>query len=111
MTSPSIRRRVSVIRGRAREFTEPLELALELERLVVEHRLAAGLSPARPDRVLCLAAMRHSEAMCERDFFAHIDPTDGGDAADRVLALGGHGWHLIAENLAAGQRNARQVFD
>jgi len=111
MTTRAPRRHAIFIAGIPPAVTEPFEFARALERLVADHRRALGLSPAPAHRTLAVAATSHSERMRRLGFFDHRDPHDGTHAYDRVTAVDAQRWTLIAENLAAGQWNARQVLD
>jgi uncharacterized protein YkwD len=49
---------------------------------------------------LAAVAEAHSQDMCDRDFFAHVNP-DGDDAAARVTEAQ-IPWNRLAENIAGG---------
>jgi uncharacterized protein YkwD len=59
------------------------------------------------DSGLARAAQQHSEDMVRRAFFAHENP-DGAQVWDRALAAG-YRYRKVAENIAAGQRTAKEV--
>lgn len=59
------------------------------------------------DDRLATAALRHTEDMVRRRFFAHQSP-DGTQVWDRALAAG-YGYRKVAENIAAGQRTPADV--
>ena len=55
------------------------------------------------------AAVRHSIDMTENDFFSHTG-SDSSSVADRVDAAG-YPWQTVGENIAAGQRTAKEAMD
>lgn len=55
------------------------------------------------------AAQRHSTDMSENDFFSHIG-SDNSNVAERVDASG-YPWQSVGENIAAGQRSAKEAMD
>ena len=65
---------------------------------------ALTLSP-----VLARAAAAHARDMAQHDFFEHRG-SDGSQVADRVTRAG-YRWRAVAENIAAGQSDARSVVD
>src|SRR5579884_1191188 len=88
----------------------PLILAQELERLVSAHREWVGVCPLHHSATLAAAARQHAQRMRNLGFFAHRDPHDLSTPADRVLCIAPGQWSLIAENLAAGQLHAEEIF-
>lgn len=58
---------------------------------------------------LYLAAIRHSIDMTENDFFSHTG-SDSSSVADRVDTTG-YPWQTVGENIAAGQRTAKEAMD
>lgn len=70
-------------------------------------RAAAGLTRLTVEARLTAAALAHSTDMAARDFFAHESP-EGRSVADRVTAAG-YAYRIVAENIAAGQRDAAEV--
>jgi stress response protein SCP2 len=70
-------------------------------------RAAAGLAPLTVEARLTAAALAHGTDMAARDFFAHESP-EGRSVADRVTAAG-YAYRIVAENIAAGQRDAAEV--
>ncbi|UGT45124.1 CAP domain-containing protein [Nocardia yamanashiensis] len=72
-------------------------------------RAAAGLPPLTHDPRLSEVARAHSADMIRRGYFAHTSP-EGAQPWDRTAAA-----HIdfrgIAENIAWGQRSAREVVD
>ena len=76
--------------------------------LVNGERRARGLAPLRSDRRLRAAARRHAAAMGTGGFFDHHG-RGGDDHGDRIAAQGYRAC-LSGENIAWGQRSAREVF-
>lgn len=72
-------------------------------------RAAAGLPPLAHDPRLSAVALAHSADMIQRGYFAHASP-DGAQPWDRTKASG-IDFRGIAENIAWGQRSAREVVD
>jgi uncharacterized protein YkwD len=72
-------------------------------------RIRNGLDPLRPNAFLDRAAMTHAQDMVNRDFFSHFNP-DGAGPGDRAEAAG-YDFSMVLENLAAGQRDARDAVD
>jgi uncharacterized protein YkwD len=70
-------------------------------------RARHGLRPLTVDARLARAAQAHSVDMVRRAFFAHENP-DGKQVWDRAVAAG-YPYRKVAENIAAGQRTAREV--
>ncbi|OAA24694.1 hypothetical protein UG55_102826 [Frankia sp. EI5c] len=83
------------------------DILAEVLALTNAERARAGLRPLTAEPRLAAAAARHSADMAARGFFAHDTP-EGGTPADRVLACG-YAYSVVAENIAAGQRTAREV--
>ncbi|GAA1976669.1 hypothetical protein GCM10009718_11160 [Isoptericola halotolerans] len=79
--------------------------ALVLE-LVNAERAAVGCGALRADAGLDDLALRHSEDMAARGYFAHTTP-DGLTPWDRAAAAGVQG--AAAENIARGQQDAAEV--
>jgi uncharacterized protein YkwD len=66
-------------------------------------RARHGLAPVSSSRALHSAAIRHSDDMMARDYFAHTSPT-GSTMTDRILKTGyvsGFNW-IAGETLAWG---------
>ena len=55
------------------------------------------------------AALRHSNDMSSNDFFSHTG-SDSSTVAERVDAAG-YPWQTVGENIAAGQRSAKEAMD
>lgn len=68
-----------------------------------------GLPTLRPNAFLDRAAVAHAQDMVNRDFFSHYNPDNVGPG-DRAEAAG-YDFTLVLENLAAGQRDARDAVD
>jgi uncharacterized protein YkwD len=66
-----------------------------------------GLLPLTLDRRLTEAALGHARAMADRDFFSHVG-ADGSSMGGRLTAAG-YVWRLVAENLAAGMKDAKEA--
>ena len=72
-------------------------------------RARAGLSAVRVDQRLVNAAQAHSADQAARDALSHAGG-DGSDLASRV-ARQGYAYGTVAENVAAGYRDAASVVD
>jgi stress response protein SCP2 len=66
-----------------------------------------GLATLAVDARLGAAAQLHSVDMVRRGFFSHQNP-DGEQVSDRAAAVG-YPYRKVAENIAAGQRDAAEV--
>jgi len=78
--------------------------------LVNDERLAnGGLPPLKQVSELNAAAGGHSQAMAERDFFAHCDPDTGKSPWVRMTDAG-YQWSGAAENIAAGYTSPATVM-
>ncbi|MDO9408351.1 CAP domain-containing protein [Patulibacter sp.] len=93
--------------------TEPSTIGVErsaaaLGCLVNRERDLAGLGTVVVDPKVRIAAQRYAEDMATRGFFAHESP-EGTDPGQR-LTIAGFGWSAFGENIAAGQRTAREVM-
>ena len=94
----------------------PIPTALEQSQVVrvdfgdrLNHvRDRAGASDVRSSRSLRRAARQHATDMVERSYFSHTSP-DGSEPMDRAQRANCD-CHAIAENIAMGQRSAREVF-
>jgi uncharacterized protein YkwD len=86
----------------------PAEAATVPARTVMLHRINVvralyGLAPVRGSSTLHVAAIRHSDDMLSRDYFAHTSPS-GSTIYDRIVATGyvnGYAW-AGGETLAWG---------
>lgn len=81
----------------------------DLIELVNDHRDDIGCKDLEWYRPLAQVAQRHSDDMTRRNFFNHRNP-DGLNSFKRIEAAGIRYWKA-AENIAAGQRTAKQVFE
>ena len=70
-------------------------------------RKQLGLRKLRLDKAATKVARAHSRDMCIRRFFSHTNP-DGKQPWHRLRA-GGVKFRAAAENIALGQRTAREV--
>ncbi|GAB3293348.1 hypothetical protein GCM10027563_33110 [Parasphingorhabdus pacifica] len=75
--------------------------------LVNAARDEAGCEPVTTDKRLSRAAVAHSADMAKRDYFAHLSP-EGLSFVQRALQEGYP--TPAAENIAMGQRTAKQVM-
>ncbi|AGZ41081.1 CAP domain-containing protein [Actinoplanes friuliensis] len=84
----------------------------DLERRVVaavnEERRRARLGRLVAEPLLAVAARAHSDDMAQRGYFSHHSP-EGTTAGDRV-AVTGYQFAVVGENIAWGQRTAREVM-
>lgn len=80
-----------------------------IEGLNVE-RAKAGLPRLSLSAPLCDLAEYHTTRMIDANFFSHVDPFDKSDVAARAEKFE-YAFVKIGENLAAGQRSAREVLD
>jgi len=76
--------------------------------IVNAERGVRGLPALVGDARLDAAARGHSADMADRDYFDHVTP-EGRTPADRADAAG-YAWSAISENIAAGQKTAREVM-
>lgn len=72
-------------------------------------RVRNGLAALRPNAFLDRAATAHAQDMVNRDFFSHFNPDNVGPG-ERAEAAG-YKFSLVLENLAAGQRDARDAVE
>jgi len=73
------------------------------------HRVAIGCRALIWDDRLASVARRHSQDMAKRRFFSHTNP-DGLDPFDRLESADIR-YRAAAENIAQGQRSARDTYD
>lgn len=103
----------------ARKTTD--EIRAEILALVNAARSDAGLAPLVRSEPLERSAQRYAEGMVAEGFFGHTDPR-GGTLQDRAEAAGYFDrslsadcacvkGYVLGENLARGQRSAREVVD
>lgn len=72
-----------------------------------EARAKAGCGPLKLNSKLMAAAKSHARAMAEKNFFGHKGK-DGGKPSTRAKRQG-YKFHILAENIAAGQKSAEEV--
>lgn len=84
-----------------------VSLAAEVVRLTNLQRAAAGRSALSAHPLVGAAAVAHSQDQAARQRMGHTG-SDGSDAGTR-LTRAGFTWRAWGENVAAGQRSARDV--
>lgn len=77
-------------------------------RAVNDLRASAGKAPLAYSAVLERAAQAHADDMAHHGYFSH-EGRNGSAVSDRVSAQG-YKWCFVAENIAKGQRDLRQVM-
>ena len=87
--------------------SEAEALAAEVVRLTNVERAAAGRSALSAHPLVAAAAVAHSQDQAARQRMGHTG-SDGFDAGTR-LTRAGFTWRAWGENVAAGQRSARDV--
>lgn len=87
--------------------SSPDAMALEVGRLVNEHRVRIGCHALLWDSAAARAAQAHTDDMVRRGYFAHESP-EGRNVGNRLHDAGGT-WRGVAENLASGQRTPQGV--
>ena len=87
----------------------PTDPAKDLLVQINAYREARGLSAVSRSPKLEAAASFHNADMAARNYFAHAAP-DGSSLRDRLEAQG-YTFRFAAENLAGGQRTAREVLE
>jgi uncharacterized protein YkwD len=85
-------------------------LAQQVLTLVNQERALAGVPALRLDLEAQRAAKAHCEDMNGRTYFDHISP-EGWTPEDRLRMTGASGYVFAGENIAVGQRTAREVMD
>jgi uncharacterized protein YkwD len=83
------------------------DMPREVVDLVNQHRAQVRCPALAWDDAAARAAQGHSDDMAARNYFSHTSP-EGRGPVERLRAQGA-GFHLIAENIAMGQRTAREV--
>ncbi|WP_421748215.1 CAP domain-containing protein [Cognatishimia sp.] len=83
------------------------EPARDVVGLANQYRAKYGLKPLHISRNLETIAEAHGEDMARYSFFSHYG-SNGSDIGDRALR-GGYQYCVIAENIAQGQRSAKNV--
>lgn len=82
---------------------------LELLNLINEFRQQANLSVLEWSAPLFEAAQAHAEDMVQNHYFDHVG-LDSSSPADRAQRAG-YSSAFVAENIAAGRENPRDVFE
>ncbi len=85
------------------------EMARQAVRFANHARGEFGVAPLRCDATLVQLAEAHSRDMCEQDYISHID-SQGRTLEDRFDEVG-YDFRAIGENVAMGQREARNAHD
>jgi uncharacterized protein YkwD len=83
------------------------DMPREVADLVNQHRSQVRCPALAWDDAAARAAQGHSDDMAARNYFSHTSP-DGRQPWDRLRAQGA-AFHLVAENIAMGQRTAQEV--
>ncbi|MEE2961891.1 MAG: CAP domain-containing protein [Myxococcota bacterium] len=102
---------------------ETFDLELDDEELLFlaqinAYREAAGAPCLKPSHTLSAAAHYMSEAMGKEGFFCHQEPPCDGagencvgrDPFDRIDSFGHRKWTVAAENIAGGNKGAKETF-
>jgi len=84
-------------------------LADQVLQLVNLERASADLPPVVVNPKLEGAASAYACRMVEERFFGHEDPVNGRGPGDRAIS-GRYAFHVIGENLAAGQQTPAEVM-
>lgn len=90
------------------ECLEPIEQ--DFLSLINEYRRQNGVPSLENSAALNVASHDHSQDMGERNYVAHVSP-EGTTPWDRMDAAGYDYNTSRAENIAAGQQTAEEVFD
>ncbi len=80
-----------------------------LVTLINHHRRNIGCPALAWNSVVARVAQAHSDDMIRRNYFDHNTPEGASPA--RRLENAGLRWSREAENIAAGQRTAHEVYD
>lgn len=96
--------------GQALAAETPASYEQQVIELTNLEREKAGLPPLVFNEKLAQAAHSHSQAMADRDFFAHQDPQDKSGPGERVHAVG-YDWNSIAENIGLGYASAEAAIE
>lgn len=81
----------------------------QLINLINQERTSRGIGTLSANSQLTTAALNHSEDMACNDFFSHTG--SNGSTPWARMAAAGYSGSAMAENIAAGQGSAQQVFD
>ena len=81
----------------------------EVARLINGHRQAIGCPTLAWNTKVAEVAQEHSNDMVARNYFSHDTPE--GASAGKRMDKAGVRWVRVAENIAAGQRTPREVYN
>jgi uncharacterized protein YkwD len=84
-----------------------MTIAKEVVAIMNTARAKAGCGPLKINSKLMAAAKTHATNMAEKDFFGHAN-RDGSKFSKRVKKQG-YKYRMVAENIAAGQKSAREA--
>lgn len=84
-----------------------MSTAKEVVAILNAARAKAGCGPLKINPKLMSAAKTHATNMAVKDFFGHANK-DGSKFSSRVKRQG-YKYRMVAENIAAGQKTARQA--
>lgn len=92
-----------------RPTTSTADEVRSLVTLINHHRRNIGCPTLAWNSVVARVAQTHSDDMIRRNYFAHN--TLEGETPGHRLEAAGIRWAREAENIAAGQRTAQEVYD
>jgi len=78
--------------------------------LVNEQRVAHGLQPLAYNEALGNAAQMYADTLASANHWSHTEP-DGSTFEQRAASAGYTRWLFLAENLAAGYQEPREIVD
>lgn len=81
---------------------------VSVAKLINDYRRSVGCPALVWNPVVAKAAQAHSDDMVRRNYFSHNTPE--GLTSGMRLDKAGVRWSRVAENIAAGQRTAREVY-
>jgi uncharacterized protein YkwD len=84
-----------------------MSVAKEVVAIMNAARAKAGCGPLKINTKLMAAAKTHATNMAEKNFFGHAN-RDGSKFSKRVKKQG-YKYRMVAENIAAGQKSAREA--
>ena len=85
------------------------EELVSIAELINKHRRAIGCPALAWNSDVAKVAQAHSDDMVRRNYFSHNTP-EGATSGQR-LDKAGIRWMRVAENIAAGQGTAREVYN
>lgn len=100
-------RTVTITASERGSFNSDRELEQKVLELTNNERIKHGLKPLKWNEELAKLARAHSQDMVDRNFFSHENP-DGKSPFDRMREAG-IGYHIAAENIAAGQASPEKA--